>query len=39
MKVRVAFGERGALLAAERGHIVIVVDTLRASTTVTTALE
>ncbi|MHA1605983.1 MAG: 2-phosphosulfolactate phosphatase [Candidatus Freyarchaeota archaeon] len=39
MKVRVAFGEKGALLAAERGHIVIVVDTLRASTTVTTALE
>ncbi len=39
MIARLAFGSEGALRAAINGHIVIVVDTLRASTTVTTILE
>ncbi|MEM1658920.1 MAG: 2-phosphosulfolactate phosphatase [Candidatus Jordarchaeales archaeon] len=39
MIVRLAFGAEGALRAALKGHILVVVDTLRASTTVTTILE
>ncbi|MBS7287359.1 MAG: 2-phosphosulfolactate phosphatase [Candidatus Freyarchaeota archaeon] len=39
MIARLAFGPDGAFRAARKGHVVIVVDTLRASTTVTTILE
>lgn len=37
--VHLAFGTRGALRAAQKKHIVVLVDTLRASTTITTALD
>ncbi len=39
MLARLAFGPNGASRAAAKGRIVIIVDTLRASTTVTTILE
>ncbi|MEM1512173.1 MAG: 2-phosphosulfolactate phosphatase [Candidatus Jordarchaeales archaeon] len=39
MIARLAFSSEGALRAAMKGHTVIVIDTLRASTTVTTILE
>jgi 2-phosphosulfolactate phosphatase len=38
-KVRLEWGRRGAQLAAERGDILVVVDTLRFSTTVATAVH
>ncbi|MGQ9721269.1 MAG: 2-phosphosulfolactate phosphatase [Candidatus Jordarchaeum sp.] len=39
IKVNLAFGAQGALKAAQKNHIIILVDTLRASTTITTALD
>lgn len=39
IKVSLAFGAQGALKAAQKKHIIILVDTLRASTTITTALD
>ncbi len=38
-KVSLAFGAQGALKAAQKNHIILLVDTLRASTTITTALD
>ncbi|WXG40803.1 MAG: 2-phosphosulfolactate phosphatase [Candidatus Freyarchaeum deiterrae] len=39
IKVNLAFGEQGALKASQKNHIIVLVDTLRASTTITTALD
>jgi 2-phosphosulfolactate phosphatase len=39
IKVNLAFGAQGALRAGQKNHIIILVDTLRASTTITTALD
>ncbi|MFB0560465.1 MAG: 2-phosphosulfolactate phosphatase [Candidatus Lokiarchaeia archaeon] len=39
INVSLAFGAQGALKAAQKKHIIILVDTLRASTTITTALD
>jgi 2-phosphosulfolactate phosphatase len=38
-RVRLEWGRRGAQMAAERGDILVVVDTLRFSTTVATAVR
>ncbi len=39
IRVDLSFGAQGALKAAQKNHILMLVDTLRASTTITTALD
>jgi 2-phosphosulfolactate phosphatase len=39
IKASLAFGAQGALKATQKNHIIVLVDTLRASTTITTALD
>lgn len=39
IKTNLSFGAQGALGASRKNHIIILVDTLRASTTITTALD
>ncbi|MEM3587051.1 MAG: 2-phosphosulfolactate phosphatase [Candidatus Jordarchaeaceae archaeon] len=39
IKTSLAFGAQGALKAGQKDHVIILVDTLRASTTITTALD
>lgn len=39
IKTSLAFGAQGALKASQKNHIIVLVDTLRASTTITTALD